>query len=49
MKKISVYLVSILFLFQASLLAYNSEPKEFVTELVNDAISNLSNKNLYKK
>ena len=48
MKKISVYLVSILFLFQASLLAYNSEPKEFVTELVNDAISNLSNKNLNK-
>ena len=48
MKKISVYLVSILFLFQASLLAYNSEPKEFVVELVNDAISNLSNKNLNK-
>ena len=48
MKKISVYLVSILFLFQASLLDYNSEPKEFVTELVNDAISNLSNKNLNK-
>ena len=48
MKKICVYLVSILFLFQASLLAYNSEPKEFVTELVNDAISNLSNKNLNK-
>ena len=48
MKKINVYLVSILFLFQTSLPAYNSEPKEFVTELVNDAISNLSNKNLNK-
>ena len=49
MKKVSVYLISILILFQTSLLAYNSEPKEFVTELVNDAISKLSDKNLNKE
>ena len=48
MKKISVYLISLLFLFQSSLLAYNNDPKEFITELVNDAISKLSDKNLDK-
>jgi phospholipid transport system substrate-binding protein len=48
MKKIIVYLISILFLFQASLMAYDTDPKEFVRELVNDAISKLSDKNLSK-
>ena len=48
MRKVGIYLVSILFLFQTTLLAYNSDPKEFVTELVNDAISKLSDKNLNK-
>jgi phospholipid transport system substrate-binding protein len=48
MKKVSVYLISIILLFQTSLLAYNSEPKEFVTELVNDAISKLSDKDINK-
>ena len=49
MKKVSVYLISILFFFQTSLLAYNSEPKDFVNELVNDAISKLADKNLNKE
>ena len=49
MKKVGVYLVSILFFFQTSLLAYSSDPKEFVTELVNEAISKLSDKNISKE
>jgi phospholipid transport system substrate-binding protein len=48
MKKVGVYLILIILLFQTTLLAYNSEPKEFVTEIVNDAISKLSDKNINK-
>ena len=48
MKRISVYLILILFFFQNSLLAYSSNPKDFVNELVNDAISKLADKNLNK-
>ena len=48
MKKISVYLVSIFFLFQTSSLSYSSNPKEFIQELVTDAIDRLSNTNLYE-
>ena len=48
MKKVCVYLISILFFFQTSLLAYSSDPKEFIAELVNEAISKLSDKNLNK-
>ena len=46
MKKLSIYLFTILFLFQSSVKAYSSDPKEFVEELVNDAISKLSDKSL---
>jgi len=46
MKKVCVYLISLLFFLQTSLLAYSSDPKTFVIELVNDAISKLSDKNL---
>jgi phospholipid transport system substrate-binding protein len=48
MKKVSVYLIGIIFLFQSSLQAYNSEPTRFVAELVNDAITKLSDKDLNK-
>jgi phospholipid transport system substrate-binding protein len=48
MKKFGVYLISILLLFQTNLVAYDSDPKQFVTELVNDAINKLSDKNLSK-
>ena len=48
MKKFGVYLISILLLFQINLVAYDSDPKQFVTELVNDAINKLSDKNLSK-
>ena len=48
MIRISVYLVSLFLFFQSSLLAYSSNPKDFVNELVNDAISKLADKNLNK-
>ena len=48
MKKIRVYLIATLILFQTSLQAYSSDPKEFITELVNEVISKLSDKNLTK-
>ena len=46
MKKVGVYLISFFLLFQSSLSAYSNNPKDFVNELVTDAISKLSNKNL---
>jgi len=46
MRKIGVYLILIFFSFQSSLIAYSSNPKDFIDELVNDAISTLSDKNL---
>ena len=46
MKRLVIYLVSLIFLFQSSLLAYSTNPKDFVSELVNDAINNLADKNL---
>ena len=48
MQRISIYIISIIFLFQSCLLAYSSDPKDFINELVNDAISKLSDKNLDK-
>ena len=49
MKKIFVSLFWLFFFFQNSLMAYSSNPKDFVNELVNDAISKLSDKNLTKE
>ena len=49
MKKIGIYFISFFLIFQSSLLAYSSNPKNFVDELVNDAITKLSNKNLSKE
>ena len=49
MKKILIFLVSLFFLFQSSLLAYSSNPKDFINELVNDAITKLADKNLDKE
>ena len=46
MNRFCVYLVSLILIFQSSLLAYSSNPKDFVKELVVDAISKLSDKNL---
>jgi phospholipid transport system substrate-binding protein len=46
MKKINIFAVLILLFLQTNLFAYNTEPKEFVRELVNDVINKLSDKNL---
>tara|TARA_B100000035_G_scaffold313330_1_gene326786 strand:- start:49 stop:645 length:597 start_codon:yes stop_codon:yes gene_type:complete len=46
MKKIFVFFISLFFIFQNSLYSYSSNPKDFVHELVNDAISKLADKNL---
>lgn len=48
MKRISIYLIVIVFFFNNHLLAYSSNPKEFINELVNDAITKLADKNLTK-
>ena len=46
MKRISAYLISLLLFFQTSLQAYSSNPKDFINELVNEAINTLKDKNL---
>ena len=46
MKRISVYLIALFFFSQATLLAYSSNPKDFIDELVNEAINTLKDKNL---
>ena len=46
MSKLKFLLVFILLLINNSLQAYSSNPEEFINELVNDAISKLSDKNL---
>ena len=48
MIRTSIYLISIFLFFQSSLLAYSSNPKDFVNELVNEAINKLADKNLNK-
>ena len=45
MRKLFIILLTIYF-FNTSLHAYSSDPKEFVTELVNEAINKLSDKSL---
>ena len=49
MRRITVFLISIIFLLNSHLLAYSSNPKDFINELVNDAISKLADKNLNKE
>ncbi len=48
MKRIGVYLISLIFFFQSPLFSYSSNPKDFVNELVAEAITKLSDKNLNK-
>jgi ABC-type transport system involved in resistance to organic solvents, auxiliary component len=49
MKKISFLVLFITFFFHIALKAYSTDPEQFVQELVNDAISKLSDKNLTKE
>lgn len=46
MRRIVVYFISLFFLFNTNLQAYSSNPKDFVNELVNEAISKLADKDL---
>ena len=46
MKKILIYFFFLLFAFQSTLYSYSANPKDFINELVNDAITKLSDKNL---
>ena len=48
-RKIIILIFSLFYFIQSPLLSYNSNPKEFVKELVNDAINQLSDKNLTKE
>ena len=48
MKKTVVYLIAVFLFFQTSLLSYSSNPKDFINELVNDAISKLADKSVSK-
>ena len=48
MKKTVVYLIALFLFFQSSLLSYSSNPKDFINELVNDAISKLVDKSVSK-
>ena len=46
MKKLYILFFLVFFLISESLLAYSSNPKDFIVELVNDAIKKLSDKSL---
>ncbi len=48
MKRLGIYFISLFFLSVTSLFAYSSDPKDFIDELVKEAISKLSDKNLTK-
>ena len=48
MKRLGIYLVFLLFIIQGTVFAYSTNPKDFVNELVRDAINTLSDKNLDK-
>ena len=49
MKKLSLFNFNINIISNFFAGTYNSDPKDFVTELVNEAISKLSDKNLTKE
>ena len=49
MNRLLIYFFFIFFSFQASLQSYSSNPKDFIKELVDDAINNLSNKEISKE
>jgi len=49
MQRLTIYFFSLFLIFQSSLLSYSSNPADLVNELVNDAITKLSDKNISKE
>ena len=49
MNRLFIYFFFIFFFFQASLHSYSSNPKDFIKELVDDAINHLSSKDISKE
>ncbi len=49
MQRLTVYFFSLFLIFQSSLLSYSSNPTDFINELINDAITKLSDKNITKE
>ena len=49
MQRLTIYFFSLFLIFQSSLLSYSSNPKDFINELINDAITKLSDKNISKE
>jgi len=49
MRKAVVYLLSLFIFSQVNLFAYSTNPKDFVNELVNEAINKLADKNFTKE
>ena len=48
MRKTVVYLITLFLFFQSPLLSYSSNPKDFINELINDALSKLADKSTSK-
>ena len=49
MKKLSIILISFIFIFKiSSANTYSSDPQMFIEELINDAVNKLSDKNISK-
>ena len=46
MRRIIIYLFLTFFIFPSSVFSYSSNPKDFISELVNDSIQKLADKNL---
>ena len=49
MQRLTIYFFSLFLIFQSSLLSYSSNPSDFINELINDAITKLSDKNISKE
>ena len=46
MRKALIYLFSLIFIIQSPLFSYSTNPKNFINELVSDAINKLADKNI---
>ena len=46
MKRLAIYFFSLFLIFQSNLLSYSSNPTDFINELINDAITKLSDKSI---